>query len=440
MHRAVRVGQPGGQPVDEAAAADDQHQPVGVPVLAAHRPLRVDELPERERGVDGGHGEPDGQRDEVQERHGRTIVERCRTQGWQHRRVDGTGQFEMAPLPGGHSGETFLAEAAGERTVVRLYVGRGARRGPDAVAVDAAVLRLVHGLLPVADVLEARRPDADAGAPGLLVTSFLPGTRLDLLLPDLDDDARATVGRRLGELVARLACMPLPQRGLFVDGDLRVEPFPGGDLVGFVQQARRETALATWPAAEADALVEVADAAQVRLDAVTRTCLVHGDLNPKNLLVDPATCEVTGLLDWEFAHAGLPGTDLGNLLRFERHEPFAVRGPGLLRRRGAGRGAGPAGPRPGRGPGRPGRAGGPPRREPGRRPCPRAAPRRRAGPGPARRTVAGMRRVGLRRVPPRILAGAQGVCRSLRQSRFSLAIASMGAPLAGNARRHPNQW
>ena len=237
--------------------------------------------------------------------------------------MDGTGQFEMAPLPGGHSGETFLAEAAGERTVVRLYVGRGARRGPDAVAVDAAVLRLVHGLLPVADVLEARRPDADAGAPGLLVTSFLPGTRLDLLLPDLDDDARATVGRRLGELVARLACMPLPQRGLFVDGDLRVEPFPGGDLVGFVQQARRETALATWPVAEADALVEVADAAQVRLDAVTRTCLVHGDLNPKNLLVDPATCEVTGLLDWEFAHAGLPGTDLGNLLRFERHEPFA---------------------------------------------------------------------------------------------------------------------
>ena len=155
------------------------------------------------------------------------------------------------------------------------------------------------------------------------MTSFLPDTRLDLLLPDLDDDARATVGRRLGELVARLACMPLPQRGLFVDGDLRVEPFPGGDLVGFVQQARRETALATWPVAEADALVEVADAAQVRLDAVTRTCLVHGDLNPKNLLVDPATCEVTGLLDWEFAHAGLPGTDLGNLLRFDRDESFA---------------------------------------------------------------------------------------------------------------------
>ena len=58
------------------------------------------------------------------------------------------------------------------------------------------------------------------------------------------------------------------------------------------------------------------------LDGIGRTCLVHSDLNPKNVLVDPGSLEVTGLLDWEFAHAGLPGTDLGNLLRFDRQPPF----------------------------------------------------------------------------------------------------------------------
>ena len=58
------------------------------------------------------------------------------------------------------------------------------------------------------------------------------------------------------------------------------------------------------------------------LDAVARTCLVHGDLNPKNLLVHPETSAVTGLLDWEFAHAGMPVTDLGNLLRFDREPAF----------------------------------------------------------------------------------------------------------------------
>ena len=31
---------------------------------------------------------------------------------------------------------------------------------------------------------------------------------------------------------------------------------------------------------------------------------------------------MTGLLDWEYAHAGHPFTDLGNLLRFERDDVF----------------------------------------------------------------------------------------------------------------------
>ncbi len=231
--------------------------------------------------------------------------------------------FGIEPLAGGHSGETFLAEAAGERTVVRVYGERSAGRGPEAPLVDAAVLHLVRGLLPVPEVIEARRADAATGSPGLLVSSFLPGSRLDLLLPELDETARATVGRGLGAVVARLAQMPMPRPGLFVDDTLRTEPLPGGDLTTFVETYRQGTALATWPDEAYDGLLAVAEHAQVLLDKVSRTCLVHSDLNPKNLLVDPGTLEVTGVLDWEFAHAGSPVTDLGNLLRFEREAAFA---------------------------------------------------------------------------------------------------------------------
>jgi aminoglycoside phosphotransferase (APT) family kinase protein len=205
-----------------------------------------------------------------------------------------------------------------------VYGERGARRGPDAPAVDAAVLRLVRGLLPVPDVLEVRRPDAGAGAPGVLVTAFLPGSRLDLLLPALDDDARRTLGHRLGELLARLATMPMPRAGRFVDDSLRAEPWDAGDLTDVVASHRVGTAIADWPAGDYDSLLRVADRAQDLLVEVTRTCLVHSDLDPKNLLVDPATLTVTGLLDWEFAQAGTPGADLGNLLRFER-EPVLAR-------------------------------------------------------------------------------------------------------------------
>jgi aminoglycoside phosphotransferase (APT) family kinase protein len=96
-----------------------------------------------------------------------------------------------------------------------------------------------------------------------------------------------------------------------------------GDLPDVVASYRSGPGLGAWTAEAYDRLLAVADRAAEILDGVRRTCLVHSDLNPKNLLVDPQTLEVTGVLDWEFAHAGLPVTDLGNLLRFERDRPFA---------------------------------------------------------------------------------------------------------------------
>ena len=38
--------------------------------------------------------------------------------------------------------------------------------------------------------------------------------------------------------------------------------------------------------------------------------LVHGDYGPQNVLLDPATQEITAVLDWEWAHAGHPVEDI----------------------------------------------------------------------------------------------------------------------------------
>jgi Ser/Thr protein kinase RdoA (MazF antagonist) len=224
---------------------------------------------------------------------------------------------DLTPLAGGWSGQTFLAEAGGELSVVRIYPP--GRRGDDAPEIDAAVLRLVRGLVPVPEVLEVRRAVAAADQPGLLVTSYLPGERGDLLLPTLDGRAAADLGLRLGRLAADLAGMPMLRSGPFVDAELSIGDFdlPGG-LPGFV-----EVLGPTWEPDILGRLVEVTGRAQMLLDAVGRTCLVHSDLNPKNVLVDPDTLELTGVLDWEFAHAGHPHTDLGNLLRFDRTPAYA---------------------------------------------------------------------------------------------------------------------
>jgi aminoglycoside phosphotransferase (APT) family kinase protein len=226
----------------------------------------------------------------------------------------------LSPLAGGHSGRTFLGEVGGERAVVRLYPPDDPR-GDAAPEVDQAVLQLVRGLLPVPEVLEVRRPDAAAGLPGLLVTSWVAGERGDHVVQRLSAagnvDGLARLGARTGAVAATLAGMPMLRPGPFVDAELALGSFPDGGLDEWVGSR-----LGHWPATERTALAEVARRAQDLLDSAQRACLVHSDLNPKNLLVDPGTCEVTAVLDWEFAHAGHPWTDVGNLLRFERHPAY----------------------------------------------------------------------------------------------------------------------
>lgn len=222
----------------------------------------------------------------------------------------------LTPLSGGHSGRTFVSEAAGERTVLRIYPP-GDARGADAPQVDEAVLHLVRGLVPVPEVLEVRREQADSGQPGLLVTSWMPGQPGDRVVRGLDGAGLARLGAAMGAAAATLAGMPMLRPGPFVDAELRLGVLPGLGLSEWAEEHLRR-----WTAAERAALVPVAEAAQDLLDTVGRACLVHSDLNLKNVLVDPTTLELTAVLDWEFAHAGHPWTDVGNLIRFQRQPAY----------------------------------------------------------------------------------------------------------------------
>ena len=231
----------------------------------------------------------------------------------------------LTPLAGGWSGRTFLGEVGGERVVVRLYPPEDVR-GAEAPEVDQAVLHLVRGLLPVPDVMEVRRPRTGSGEPGLLVTQWLPGERGDVVVGALEDGAREAgadadglrrLGASLGTVAGTLAGMPVRRPGSFVDAELALGDLPDLDLAEWV-----ESRLGGWPRGTREALARVARDAQDLLDTVGRACLVHGDLNPKNVLVDPGSLAVTAVLDWEFAHAGHPWTDVGNLLRLERHPAY----------------------------------------------------------------------------------------------------------------------
>jgi aminoglycoside phosphotransferase (APT) family kinase protein len=210
------------------------------------------------------------------------------------------------PLTGGYGGQTFAVSAGGEDAVIKFYA-----KDPGRAAVDAALLQLVRGLLPVPRVLDLKR-EGSYEEPPYLLTERLPGVNLQVYLETATDEQRRTVGTQLGELLARLGGMPFLRPGMFRDDDLAVEPFGLGDLAEYVAGLRLGLT-----DAQRDGFVTVIDEVDELLaDGVDRVCLVHSDFNPKNLLVDPETARITGLIDWEFAHAGSPYADLGNLLRF----------------------------------------------------------------------------------------------------------------------------
>ena len=231
----------------------------------------------------------------------------------------------VTPLSGGYSGETFLVGSdPADQVVLRIY-----RRAPERAVVDAGLLRLLRGVLPVASVLEVRPASADE--PAVLVTSRLDGTPLDRALRDHHDTLDLTaLGVSLGETLARLSGVPFGDFGMFVGADLGVSTHGvPSDLAEFARYQRDNGRIASWRDDDFDALTrlvdlagDVSDAAEA--ESLARSVLVHSDFNAKNLLVDLETSQVCGVLDWEFAHAGSPYADLGNLTRFDR-EPTLVR-------------------------------------------------------------------------------------------------------------------
>ncbi|TDO61066.1 aminoglycoside phosphotransferase (APT) family kinase protein [Kribbella sp. VKM Ac-2571] len=217
------------------------------------------------------------------------------------------------PLTGGYGGQTFAVSAGDEDAVIKFYA-----RDPERAAVDASLLELVRGLLPVPRVLDLKR-DGSFEDPPYLLTERLPGINLQVFLESATDEQRRRVGTQLGELLARLSGMPFLQSGMFRGGELTVEPFGFGDLAEYVAGLRLG-----FDDRQRDGFAAVVDEAEdVLADGVHRVCLVHSDFNPKNLLVDPETARITGLIDWEFAHAGSPYADLGNLLRFSEDRVLA---------------------------------------------------------------------------------------------------------------------
>jgi len=194
-------------------------------------------------------------------------------------------------LPAGKSNSNYkLILSDGEVCVLRLYNYGNAER-------ETYVLNLVRELVPVPI-------EIDRGATWS-VFSFLEGE----LLEQVPEHSGAAA-----EALAQIASVEFKSAGI-INADGTISPFSFGGSKGFIAEKLEDAEVRIWLGDElVDTLVAVFQREAGRLDELdAQSRLVHGDFNPTNILIHRG--KVSGILDWEFCHAGTPYMDIGNLLR-----------------------------------------------------------------------------------------------------------------------------
>ncbi|MGK9166992.1 phosphotransferase [Inquilinus limosus] len=184
--------------------------------------------------------------------------------------------------------------------------------------------RAIHALaaergLPAPRLLGSGE-DPATGLPFALL-EWIDGRRLDETARGLDDAVLQPLARSVGAALAAIHAVRFDCTG-FLDGSLAVaEPVDVGaaGLIGFLRHV-----LVDGPGGDrlgrdlADRLVVFAEREAGLLDRWTGPpCLTHSDFGGTNILVRPEAdgWAVAAVLDWEFAFAGSPFFDFGNLLR-----------------------------------------------------------------------------------------------------------------------------
>ncbi|MBL8651127.1 MAG: phosphotransferase family protein [Sphingopyxis sp.] len=215
-------------------------------------------------------------------------------------------------MPDGHAGTTFGFELARADGGVGSYIFKKApdgvpRRGSTDIFRQARLLRALHAAgLPVPDVPWAGPGDAPFGAP-YIVMNRLPGRSLIVwdpapsLLAAFAD--RAAIWTETARLMGEL-------HGF----DWRASLGDWETATSLAAELDRWTRLLRHmkdEARQAQALV-LAGRLRAAMPADEPVGLVHGDLQPGNLLFDRG--RATGLIDWDLAAIAPLGLDVGWLL------------------------------------------------------------------------------------------------------------------------------
>lgn len=172
---------------------------------------------------------------------------------------------------------------------------------------EVETLRLVraHTTVPVPEII-AYDPSRRLLANDYFLMSFVPGVGLHKLRQQLTADEQRLIDWRTGEYLRQINALSSPHFGYVAQPASPCAPWREVfcQMLAQVLQDGHDAAVALpIPYAE---LAERLQPFYAVLDEVTQPLLVHWDLWDGNIMIDPATKTITGLLDFERALWGDP--------------------------------------------------------------------------------------------------------------------------------------
>ena len=229
-------------------------------------------------------------------------------------------------MAGGFRNENLLLQTrAGWSFVLRRY------RHDNRCAVEAALLELLAGRVPVPEVVAADPEGTVCGEP-VLITSYLDGVALTSAFADQDDPGCVGLADQLGAALAAVHAIGFDESGVFHDESLTPTPMPAemASLPQFVAGQVESGALnRRLSQREQRALMALAQRQSPLIENTMQARgLVHSDFNPKNIIVRPTRrsggWQLVAVIDWVFAFSGCGLADFGNLLRFVDELPAGL--------------------------------------------------------------------------------------------------------------------
>jgi len=148
-------------------------------------------------------------------------------------------------------------------------------------------------------------PEVLYEGPSLLILEFLNGQ----ILEEVPEYSRLA-----GIAIAQFSSRTFDSRGR-IEEDGSISAFDFGGLQGFIDEClgNVEVLEILGETRKGRLLPLLRNKSHLIEELGAEACLVHGDFNPTNILIHEK--KLSGIIDWEYALAGTPFMDIGNLLR-----------------------------------------------------------------------------------------------------------------------------